>query len=100
MTTFIFSHSHHIVIYKHCVLDSLCVYYQKIGVLITIFLFSFYNLCGVLHAKMTNWIIYIQRYEESLADFQHAFKALRGNQLIDYKALGLRYKLYACEVSI
>uniref|UniRef100_A0A671TUN4 Neutrophil cytosolic factor 2 n=1 Tax=Sparus aurata TaxID=8175 RepID=A0A671TUN4_SPAAU len=39
-----------------------------------------------------------QRYEESLADFQHAFKALRGNQLIDYKALGLRYKLYACEV--
>ncbi|XP_029313423.1 neutrophil cytosol factor 2 [Cottoperca gobio] len=41
-----------------------------------------------------------QRYEESLGDFQHAFKALRGNQLIDYKALGLRYKLYACEVLI
>ncbi|XP_078136586.1 neutrophil cytosol factor 2 [Sander vitreus] len=41
-----------------------------------------------------------KRYEESLADFQHAFKALRGNQLIDYKALGLRYKLYACEVLI
>ncbi|KAE8280058.1 Neutrophil cytosol factor 2 [Larimichthys crocea] len=39
-----------------------------------------------------------QRYEESLADFQQAFKALRGNQLIDYKALGLIYKLYACEV--
>ncbi|KAK2886233.1 neutrophil cytosol factor 2 [Channa argus] len=39
-----------------------------------------------------------KRYEESLGDFQHAFKALRGNQLIDYKALGLRYKLYACEV--
>uniref|UniRef100_A0A8C2ZRB7 Neutrophil cytosolic factor 2 n=1 Tax=Cyclopterus lumpus TaxID=8103 RepID=A0A8C2ZRB7_CYCLU len=35
---------------------------------------------------------------KSLADFQQAFKALRGNQLIDYKALGLRYKLYACEV--
>ncbi|XP_054863291.1 LOW QUALITY PROTEIN: neutrophil cytosol factor 2 [Amphiprion ocellaris] len=35
---------------------------------------------------------------ESLADFQRAFKALRGNQLIDYKALGLRYILYACEV--
>ncbi|XP_037612715.1 neutrophil cytosol factor 2 [Sebastes umbrosus] len=41
-----------------------------------------------------------ERYEESLSDFQHAFKALRGNQLIDYKALGLRYKLYACEVLI
>ncbi|KAM9827273.1 neutrophil cytosol factor 2 [Neosynchiropus ocellatus] len=39
-----------------------------------------------------------KRYEESLADFKQAFKALRGNQLIDYKALGLRYKLYACEV--
>ncbi|XP_070708710.1 neutrophil cytosol factor 2 [Pempheris klunzingeri] len=39
-----------------------------------------------------------ERYEESLGDFQRALKALRGNQLIDYKALGLRYKLYACEV--
>uniref|UniRef100_A0A8C7RNC4 Neutrophil cytosolic factor 2 n=1 Tax=Oncorhynchus mykiss TaxID=8022 RepID=A0A8C7RNC4_ONCMY len=39
-----------------------------------------------------------ERYEESLADFQHAFRELRGNQLIDYKPLGLRYKLYACEV--
>ncbi|XP_029004492.1 neutrophil cytosol factor 2 [Betta splendens] len=39
-----------------------------------------------------------KRYEESLGDFQRAFKALRGNQLIDYKALGLRYKLYACEI--
>ncbi|XP_069007479.1 neutrophil cytosol factor 2 [Embiotoca jacksoni] len=39
-----------------------------------------------------------ERYEESLADFQMAFKNLRGNQLIDYKALGLRYILYACEI--
>ncbi|CAL8322456.1 unnamed protein product [Boreogadus saida] len=39
-----------------------------------------------------------EMYEESLGDFQHAFKDLRGNQLIDYKALGLRHKLYACEV--
>ncbi|KAM6900770.1 neutrophil cytosol factor 2 [Xenentodon cancila] len=39
-----------------------------------------------------------KRYEESLADFQTALKALRGNHLIDYKALGLRYILYACEV--
>ncbi|XP_077480715.1 neutrophil cytosol factor 2 [Stigmatopora argus] len=39
-----------------------------------------------------------QRYEESVSDFQLAHKALRGNQLIDYKVLGLRYKLYACEV--
>uniref|UniRef100_A0A8C7MN73 Neutrophil cytosolic factor 2 n=1 Tax=Oncorhynchus kisutch TaxID=8019 RepID=A0A8C7MN73_ONCKI len=39
-----------------------------------------------------------ERFEESFADFQHAFKELRGNQLIDYQPLGLRYKLYACEV--
>uniref|UniRef100_A0A3Q3GXU5 Neutrophil cytosolic factor 2 n=1 Tax=Labrus bergylta TaxID=56723 RepID=A0A3Q3GXU5_9LABR len=39
-----------------------------------------------------------ERFEESLGDFKRAFKALRGNQLIDYKALGLQYKLYACEV--
>uniref|UniRef100_A0A3P9BZX6 Neutrophil cytosolic factor 2 n=1 Tax=Maylandia zebra TaxID=106582 RepID=A0A3P9BZX6_9CICH len=39
-----------------------------------------------------------KRYEESLADFQKTFKTLRGNQLIDYKALGLRYILYACDV--
>ncbi|KAJ8276937.1 hypothetical protein GJAV_G00069560 [Gymnothorax javanicus] len=39
-----------------------------------------------------------QRFEESLGDFQNAFTELRGNQLIDYKPLGLRYKLYGCEV--
>uniref|UniRef100_A0A671SVU9 Neutrophil cytosolic factor 2 n=1 Tax=Sinocyclocheilus anshuiensis TaxID=1608454 RepID=A0A671SVU9_9TELE len=39
-----------------------------------------------------------ERFKESLLDFQQAFKQLRGNQLIDYKPLGLRYKLYACEV--
>lgn len=44
-------------------------------------------------------VAHLSRFEESLADFQQAFKTLRGNQLIDYKALGLRYKLYACEVS-
>ncbi|XP_077410213.1 neutrophil cytosol factor 2 isoform X2 [Vanacampus margaritifer] len=40
----------------------------------------------------------MERYEECVGDFQLALKALRGNQLIDYKVLGLRYKLYACEV--
>lgn len=42
----------------------------------------------------------VQRYEESLADFQQTFKELRGNQLIDYGVLGLRYKLNACEVRL
>ncbi|KAJ0022626.1 hypothetical protein NQD34_014760 [Periophthalmus magnuspinnatus] len=39
-----------------------------------------------------------KQLEECLGDFTNAYKALRGNQLIDYKALGLRYKLFACEV--
>ncbi|TRY56703.1 hypothetical protein DNTS_012972 [Danionella cerebrum] len=40
----------------------------------------------------------MDKFEESVLDFQQAFKELRGNQLIDYTPLGLRYKLYACEV--
>uniref|UniRef100_W5M1Q5 Neutrophil cytosolic factor 2 n=1 Tax=Lepisosteus oculatus TaxID=7918 RepID=W5M1Q5_LEPOC len=39
-----------------------------------------------------------QKFEESLSDFKKAFTELRGNQLIDYKLLGLRFKLYGCEV--
>ncbi|GAA6108487.1 neutrophil cytosol factor 2 [Tachysurus ichikawai] len=39
-----------------------------------------------------------ERFEESLMDFQQSFKELRGNHLIDYKPLGMVYKLYACEV--
>uniref|UniRef100_A0A8C4QQB2 NADPH oxidase activator 1 n=1 Tax=Eptatretus burgeri TaxID=7764 RepID=A0A8C4QQB2_EPTBU len=39
-----------------------------------------------------------EQFEESLQDFQKAMHCLRGNALIDYKQLGLRFKLYACEV--
>lgn len=53
--------------------------------------------CGLWCAKITD-SVWVGRFEESSSDFQRAFKALRGNQLIDYKALGLRYILYACEV--
>lgn len=44
------------------------------------------------------FLYFVFRFEESFADFQRAFRELRGNQLIDYNPLGLRYKLYACEV--
>ncbi|POI32905.1 hypothetical protein CIB84_003343 [Bambusicola thoracicus] len=37
-------------------------------------------------------------YEMALKDFKEALAQLRGNQLIDYKILGLRYRLFACEV--
>ena len=40
------------------------------------------------------------RYNEAMDDFQTALKTLRGNLLIDYKQLGLQYKLYSCEVCL
>ena len=40
------------------------------------------------------------RHKEALDDFTHALKQLRGNLLIDYKQLGLIYKLYSVEVPI
>jgi len=38
------------------------------------------------------------RYDDAMSDFDTALKNLRGNLLIDYKQLGLQYKLYSCEV--
>ena len=35
-----------------------------------------------------------------MTDFDNALKNLRGNLLIDYKPLGLMYKLYSCEVKL
>ncbi|XP_029474278.1 neutrophil cytosol factor 2 [Rhinatrema bivittatum] len=37
-------------------------------------------------------------YEGALGDFSEAFTQLRGNQLIDYRILGLQFKLYSFEV--
>nr|XP_009503517.1 PREDICTED: neutrophil cytosol factor 2 isoform X3 [Phalacrocorax carbo] len=39
-----------------------------------------------------------QNHEKAIKDFKEALAQLRGNQLIDYKILGLRYRLFACEV--
>lgn len=36
--------------------------------------------------------------EKALHNFENAYFFLRGNRVIDYKQLGLKYKLYACEV--
>ncbi|XP_056387841.1 neutrophil cytosol factor 2 [Hyla sarda] len=38
------------------------------------------------------------QYNQALQDWSHCFTELRGNQLIDYKILGLTFKLYSCEV--
>jgi hypothetical protein len=40
------------------------------------------------------------RFVDALKDFELALTHLRGNLLIDYKQLGLQYKLYSCEVSL
>ncbi|NXP45476.1 NCF2 factor, partial [Heliornis fulica] len=39
-----------------------------------------------------------QNHEKAIQDFKEALAQLRGNQLIDYKILGLRYRLFACEI--
>lgn len=38
------------------------------------------------------------RYDSAIKDLKEALAQLRGNQLIDYKILGLQFKLFACEV--
>lgn len=38
------------------------------------------------------------RYDAAIKDLKEALTQLRGNQLIDYKILGLQFKLFACEV--
>ncbi|NXD87507.1 NCF2 factor, partial [Halcyon senegalensis] len=39
-----------------------------------------------------------QNHVKAIEDFKEALAQLRGNQLIDYKILGLRYRLFACEI--
>ncbi|KAJ7426127.1 Neutrophil cytosol factor 2 [Willisornis vidua] len=39
-----------------------------------------------------------QNHGKAMEDFKEALAQLRGNQLIDYKILGLRYRLFACEI--
>lgn len=46
---------------------------------------------GMLHYQM-------EKYDSAIKDLKEALTQLRGNQLIDYKILGLQFKLFACEV--
>ncbi|XP_075038347.1 neutrophil cytosol factor 2 [Mixophyes fleayi] len=39
-----------------------------------------------------------RKYNQALQDWSRCFTELRGNQLIDYKILGLTFKLYSCEI--
>uniref|UniRef100_A0A2K5PTT3 Neutrophil cytosol factor 2 n=1 Tax=Cebus imitator TaxID=2715852 RepID=A0A2K5PTT3_CEBIM len=38
-----------------------------------------------------------EKYDLAIKDLKEALTQLRGNQLIDYKILGLQFKLFACE---
>ncbi|NWI58351.1 NCF2 factor, partial [Calyptomena viridis] len=40
----------------------------------------------------------MQNHGKAIEDFKEALAQLRGNRLIDYKILGLRYRLFACEI--
>uniref|UniRef100_G1PSD2 Neutrophil cytosol factor 2 n=1 Tax=Myotis lucifugus TaxID=59463 RepID=G1PSD2_MYOLU len=46
---------------------------------------------GMLYHRM-------EKYDSAITDLKEALAQLRGNQLIDYKILGLQFKLFACEV--
>ncbi|XP_070253778.1 neutrophil cytosol factor 2 isoform X1 [Myotis yumanensis] len=46
---------------------------------------------GMLYHQM-------EKYDSAITDLKEALAQLRGNQLIDYKILGLQFKLFACEV--
>ncbi|XP_010638859.1 neutrophil cytosol factor 2 isoform X1 [Fukomys damarensis] len=46
---------------------------------------------GMLYCQM-------EKYDLAIKDLKEALTQLRGNQLIDYKILGLQFKLFACEV--
>ena len=40
----------------------------------------------------------LEDFEEALANFNDSLLYLRGNTYIDYDQLGLKFKLYSCEV--
>ena len=50
--------------------------------------------------KLNTTAIYVfpLRNENALQNFNAAYFYLRGNRLINYQQLGLKYKLYLCEV--
>uniref|UniRef100_A0A2K5HVX3 Neutrophil cytosolic factor 2 n=1 Tax=Colobus angolensis palliatus TaxID=336983 RepID=A0A2K5HVX3_COLAP len=52
---------------------------------------------GCMHTILKN-MTEAEKYDLAIKDLKEALTQLRGNQLIDYKILGLQFKLFACEV--
>lgn len=40
----------------------------------------------------------LEKFAEAMANFDNALQCMRGNILIDYEQLGLKFQLYTCEV--
>lgn len=45
------------------------------------------------------FVVFFNRHADALINFDESFRNLRGSKFIDYKQLGMRYKLFKCEVN-
>ena len=54
----------------------------------------FVVLCLIIRQNSSIFV----RYPVAIEQFQQALKCMRGNKVVDYKQLGLKYQLYECEV--
>ena len=50
------------------------------------------------YTNMNCFFWFSHRNEKALTNFDNAYFYLRGNKLINYQQLGLKAKLYLCEV--
>lgn len=56
------------------------------------------KMLAVGHFMLGNVSLALNRNEDALESFNNANFYLRGNKLINYQQLGLKYKLYLCEI--
>lgn len=59
---------------------------------------TFYSAVFPLFPGPVYFLPLSSRYDSAIKDLKEALTQLRGNQLIDYKILGLQFKLFSCEV--
>ncbi|XP_022109797.1 proline-rich protein 12-like isoform X2 [Acanthaster planci] len=53
---------------------------------------------GIAHFQLAQTFFQQQNYDAALQSLEKARTCLRGNKFIDYKQLGLQYKLHECEI--
>lgn len=56
------------------------------------------KMMAVAHFMLGNINLSLDRNEKALTNFDNAYFYLRGNKLINYQQLGLKAKLYLCEI--